>query len=206
MCDPQSVLEYEDSSSEVDFRRMVRLELLRKVKLSSGWCRVNSELAFYGLGFMARWIVCGEIARPPVLLSADEGLGVTTASRNYNSNLLDGTWAILNRSPRQKKVPIQESYLAKVSSFGNFQKDFSSLHEFEMAVLFFYLFVITANLMKSVLWVVTRSSRNMEYQTPRPNILLVSSKYDDSLAKPLIHQFQAMYYRLSFGLSTIQFK
>ncbi|GJV49303.1 hypothetical protein Tco_1439515 [Tanacetum coccineum] len=191
MCDPQSVLEYEDSSSEVDFRRMVRLELLRKVKLAGG-IRVNSELAFYGLGFMARWIVCGEIARPPVLLSADKGLGVTTAGRNYNSNLLDGTWAILNRSPRQKKVPIQESYLTKVSSFGNFQKDLSSLHEFEMAVLFFYLFVITANLMKSVLWVVKRSSRNMEYQTPRPNILLVSSKYDDSLAKPLIHQFQAM--------------
>ncbi|GJZ27289.1 hypothetical protein Tco_0571542 [Tanacetum coccineum] len=36
MCDPQSVLEYEDSSSEVDFRRMVRLELLRKVKLAGG--------------------------------------------------------------------------------------------------------------------------------------------------------------------------
>nr|GEW59912.1 pentatricopeptide repeat-containing protein At1g26460, mitochondrial [Tanacetum cinerariifolium] len=99
----------------------------------------KSELAFYGLEFMARWIARGEIARPPVLLSVDEGLVVnalTTAGRNYNSKLLDGTWAILKRSLRQKKVPSPESYLAKIfaySSFGNLQKAFSTLHEFEMA-------------------------------------------------------------------------
>ncbi|KAJ0763573.1 putative pentatricopeptide repeat-containing protein [Helianthus annuus] len=99
----------------------------------------NSELAFYGLEFMAKWIARGEIARPPVLLSVDEGLVVntlTTAGRNFNSKLLDGSWAILKRSLRQKKVPSPESYLAKIfaySSFGNLQKAFSSLHEFEIA-------------------------------------------------------------------------
>ncbi|XP_024989619.1 pentatricopeptide repeat-containing protein At1g26460, mitochondrial [Cynara cardunculus var. scolymus] len=99
----------------------------------------NSELAYYGLEFMARWIARGEIARPPVLLSVDEGLVVnalTTAARNYNSKLLDGTWAILKRSLRQKKVPSPESYLAKIfahSSLGNLQKAFSTLHEFEIS-------------------------------------------------------------------------
>ncbi|KAI3696326.1 hypothetical protein L1987_79339 [Smallanthus sonchifolius] len=99
----------------------------------------NSELAFYGLEFMARWIARGENARPPVLLSVDEGLivnALTTAGRSYNSKLLDGTWAILKRSLRQKKVPSPESYLAKIyaySSFGNLQKAFSTLHEFEIS-------------------------------------------------------------------------
>lgn len=99
----------------------------------------NSELAFYGFEFMARWIARGENARPPVLLSVDEGLivnALTTAGRNHNSKLLDGTWAILKRSLRQKKVPSPEAYLAKIfaySSFGNLQKAFSTLHEFEIA-------------------------------------------------------------------------
>nr|XP_043613323.1 pentatricopeptide repeat-containing protein At1g26460, mitochondrial [Erigeron canadensis]XP_043613324.1 pentatricopeptide repeat-containing protein At1g26460, mitochondrial [Erigeron canadensis] len=99
----------------------------------------NSELAFYGLEFIAKWIARGEIARPPVLLSVDEGLVVnalTTAGRNYNSKLLDGAWAVLKRSLRQKKVPSPESYIAKIfaySSFGNLQKAFSTLHEFETA-------------------------------------------------------------------------
>lgn len=99
----------------------------------------NSELAYYGLEFMAKWIARGENARPPVLLSVDEGLAVnalTTAGRNYNSKLLDGTWAILKRSLRQKKVPSPESYIAKIyaySSFGNLPKAFSTLHEFEIA-------------------------------------------------------------------------
>ncbi|KAK9063644.1 hypothetical protein SSX86_017515 [Deinandra increscens subsp. villosa] len=99
----------------------------------------NSELAYYGLEFMAKWIARGEIARPPVLLSVDEGLivnALTTAGRNYNSKLLDGTWAILKRSLRQKRVPSPESYLAKIfaySSFGNLQKAFSTLHEFEIS-------------------------------------------------------------------------
>ncbi|KAD2804160.1 hypothetical protein R6Q59_030335 [Mikania micrantha] len=99
----------------------------------------NSELAYYGLEFMAKWIARGENARPPVLLSVDEGLivkALTTAGRNYNSKLLDGTWAILKRSLRQKKVPSPESYLAKIfaySSLGNLQKAFSTLHEFEIS-------------------------------------------------------------------------
>ncbi|KAL8258264.1 hypothetical protein R6Q59_030305 [Mikania micrantha] len=99
----------------------------------------NSELAYYGLEFMAKWIARGEIARPPVLLSVDEGLivkALTTAGRTYNSKLLDGTWAILKRSLRQKKVPSPESYLAKIfaySSLGNLQKAFSTLHEFEIS-------------------------------------------------------------------------
>ncbi|KAI3516592.1 hypothetical protein L1887_15513 [Cichorium endivia] len=99
----------------------------------------NSELAYYALEFMARWIARGENARPPVLLSVDEGLVVnalTTAGRNYNSKLLDATWAVLKRSLRQKKVPTPESYLAKIyaySSLGNLQKAFSTLHEFEIS-------------------------------------------------------------------------
>ncbi|CAI9296970.1 unnamed protein product [Lactuca saligna] len=99
----------------------------------------NSELAYYALEFMAKWIARGENARPPVFLSVDEGLVVnalTTAGRNYNSKLLDATWAVLKRSLRQKKVPTPESYLAKIyaySSLGNLQKAFSTLHEFELS-------------------------------------------------------------------------
>ncbi|KAL4574323.1 hypothetical protein LXL04_021152 [Taraxacum kok-saghyz] len=99
----------------------------------------NSELAYYALEFMARWIARGENARPPVLLSVDEGLVVnalSTAGRNYHSKLLDATWAVLKRSLRQKKVPSPESYLAKIyaySSLGNLPKAFSTLHEFEIS-------------------------------------------------------------------------
>ncbi|KAI4314083.1 hypothetical protein L6164_027023 [Bauhinia variegata] len=67
----------------------------------------NSKLAYYGLEFMARWIVKGEQARPPALFSVDEGLVVSalgTASRTYSSNLLDASWAILHRLLRQKKL------------------------------------------------------------------------------------------------------
>ncbi|KAA8532906.1 hypothetical protein F0562_032977 [Nyssa sinensis] len=97
----------------------------------------NSDLAYYALEFMAKWIARGENTRPPVLLSADEGLVVSalgTAARTYNSKLLDGAWAILKRSLRQKKAPNTESYLAKIcthASLGNLQKAFSTLHEFE---------------------------------------------------------------------------
>ncbi|XP_028057812.1 pentatricopeptide repeat-containing protein At1g26460, mitochondrial [Camellia sinensis] len=99
----------------------------------------SSELAYYALEFMAKWIARGENARPPVLLSVDEGLVVSalgTAGRTYNAKLLDGSWAILKRSLRQKKVPNPESYLAKIyahASLGNLQKAFSTLHEFETA-------------------------------------------------------------------------
>ncbi|XVF43219.1 hypothetical protein PTKIN_Ptkin02bG0022900 [Pterospermum kingtungense] len=99
----------------------------------------NSKLAFYALEFMAKWIAQGENARPPFLLSVDEGLIVSalaTAGRTYNSSLLDASWAILKRSLRQKKVPSPGSYLAKISalaSLGNLQKAFGTLHEFETA-------------------------------------------------------------------------
>ncbi|KAI3817325.1 hypothetical protein L1987_11114 [Smallanthus sonchifolius] len=99
----------------------------------------NSELAYYGLEFMAKWIARGENARPPMLLSVDEGLVVNaliTAGRSYNSKLLDGSWAILKRSLRQKKVPSPESNFAKIfayTSLDNLQKAFSTLHEFEIS-------------------------------------------------------------------------
>lgn len=99
----------------------------------------NSELTYYALEFMAKWIARGENARPPVLLSVDEGLVVSalgTAGRTYNSKLLDGSWAILKRSLRQKKVPNPESYLGKLyalASLGNLQKAFGTLHELETA-------------------------------------------------------------------------
>lgn len=97
----------------------------------------NSELAYYALEFMARWIARGENARAPVHLSVDEGLVVSalgTACRTYSTRLLDGAWAILKRSLRQKKVPNPESYLGKIyahASLGDLQKAFSTLHEFE---------------------------------------------------------------------------
>ncbi|PIN21950.1 hypothetical protein CDL12_05363 [Handroanthus impetiginosus] len=97
----------------------------------------NGELTYYALEFMAKWIARGETARPPVLLSVDEGLVVSalaTAGRTYNSLLLDGAWALLKRSLRQKKVPYPESYLGKIyahANQGNLQKAFSTLHEFE---------------------------------------------------------------------------
>lgn len=99
----------------------------------------HSDLAYFALEFMAKSIARGENVRPPVLLSVEEGLVVAalgTAGRTYNSKLLDGSWALLKRSLRQKKVPNPESYLAKIyaqSSLGNLQKAFNTLHEFETA-------------------------------------------------------------------------
>ncbi|XP_058777398.1 pentatricopeptide repeat-containing protein At1g26460, mitochondrial-like [Vicia villosa] len=99
----------------------------------------NSKLAYYSLEFMARWIVKGEHARPPVLLSVDEGLVVAallTAGRTYNSELLGAAWAVLDRSLRKKKLPNPESYLGKIyalASLGNLQKAFGTLHEYESA-------------------------------------------------------------------------
>ncbi|KAM7250722.1 hypothetical protein ACFE04_022605 [Oxalis oulophora] len=96
----------------------------------------NSKLAFYALEFMAKWIARGEIARPPVILSVDEGLIVSmlgTAGRTYDSRLLDASWAILRRSLREKN-PNPESYLGKIyayASLGSLQKAFMTLHEFE---------------------------------------------------------------------------
>ncbi|PON64672.1 Pentatricopeptide repeat [Trema orientale] len=99
----------------------------------------NSKLAYHALEFLAKWIVRGEQARPPVWLSVDEGLLVSalgTAGRTYDSNLLDASWAILKRSLRQKKAPNPEAYLARIyafSSLGELRKAFSTLNEFESA-------------------------------------------------------------------------
>ncbi|KAK1269539.1 Pentatricopeptide repeat-containing protein [Acorus gramineus] len=99
----------------------------------------HSQLAFYSLEFFARWIARGENARPPVLLSVDEGLIVSalgTASRTYNASLLDASWEVLKRSLRQKRVPNPESYIGKIfahSSMGQLQRGFSTLNEFEAA-------------------------------------------------------------------------
>ncbi|KAK1292907.1 Pentatricopeptide repeat-containing protein [Acorus calamus] len=99
----------------------------------------HSQLAFYSLEFFARWIARGENARPPVLLSVDEGLIVSalgTASRTYNASLSDASWEVLKRSLRQKRVPNPESYIGKIfahSSMGQLQRAFSTLNEFEAA-------------------------------------------------------------------------
>ncbi|KAF5956935.1 hypothetical protein HYC85_004160 [Camellia sinensis] len=56
------------------------------------------------------------------------------SSETNNAKLLDGSWVILKRALRQKKVPNPESYLAMIyahASLGNLQKAFSTLHEFE---------------------------------------------------------------------------
>ncbi|XP_021910183.1 pentatricopeptide repeat-containing protein At1g26460, mitochondrial, partial [Carica papaya] len=69
--------------------------------------------------------------------SVDEGLVVSalrTAGRTYSSTLLDASWAILQRSLRQKRTPNTESYLGKIyahSQLGNLQRAFSTLHELE---------------------------------------------------------------------------
>ncbi|WOK99341.1 pentatricopeptide repeat-containing protein [Canna indica] len=99
----------------------------------------HSKLAFFSLEFFAKWIARGENARPPVLLSAEEGIIVSalgTAARTYNSTLLDAAWSILRRSLRQKRAPNPESYLAKINahaSLGQLQRAFATLNELETA-------------------------------------------------------------------------
>jgi len=97
----------------------------------------NSKLAFYALEFLYRWIARGENARPPILLSVDEGLVVSAlgaAGRTYSSTLLDAAWSTLRRSLRQKRAPNPETYLSKIyayASLGNLQRAFLTLKEFE---------------------------------------------------------------------------
>ncbi|KAG6527102.1 pentatricopeptide repeat-containing protein At1g26460, mitochondrial-like [Zingiber officinale] len=99
----------------------------------------HSKLAYFSLEFLARWIARGEIARPPVLLSAEEGLAISafaTAGRTFNSTLLDAAWSILRRSLRQKRVPSPEAYIAKIyahASLEQLQRAFATLNEFESA-------------------------------------------------------------------------
>ncbi|GER31850.1 pentatricopeptide repeat-containing protein [Striga asiatica] len=97
----------------------------------------NNDLAYYALMFFANWITRGENADPAVLLSVNEGLVVSalgTAGRTFNSTLLEGSWAILKRSLRQKTVPSPASYLAKIHAYanmGNLKQAFSTLQELE---------------------------------------------------------------------------
>ncbi|CAI0463093.1 unnamed protein product, partial [Linum tenue] len=99
----------------------------------------NSTLAFYALEFMAKWIARGEIARPAVHLSVDEGLIVSalaTAGRTHSPTLLDASWAVLRRSIRGNKAPNPESYLGKIyahASLGSLEKAFATLNEFDAA-------------------------------------------------------------------------
>ncbi|KAI5678892.1 hypothetical protein M9H77_09842 [Catharanthus roseus] len=98
----------------------------------------NKELALYSMEFLAKWIARGEAARPPVLLSVDEGVVVSalgTAARTYDSKLLDVSWSVLKHSLRQK-VPNPESFLAKITALasqGNLPKAFAALRELEIA-------------------------------------------------------------------------
>lgn len=97
----------------------------------------HSKLTFFALEFLARWIARGENARPPVLLSVDEGLVVSalaTAGRTFDATLIDASWSLLKRSLRQKRAPNPETYLAKIfayASIGNLQRAFSTLNELE---------------------------------------------------------------------------
>ncbi|XP_013585707.1 PREDICTED: pentatricopeptide repeat-containing protein At1g26460, mitochondrial [Brassica oleracea var. oleracea] len=99
----------------------------------------NSKLAFYAFEFMYNWINRGEMARPSVLLSVDEGLVVSalaTAARTCNPTLIDGSWMILKRSLRGKKAANPAAYVAKINAYaslGNLQKAFAALNEFENA-------------------------------------------------------------------------
>lgn len=99
----------------------------------------NSKLAFYAFEFMYNWINRGEMARPSVLLSVDEGLVVSalaTAARTCNPTVIDGSWMILKRSLRGKKAANPAAYVAKINAYaslGNLQKAFVALNEFENA-------------------------------------------------------------------------
>ncbi|KAL0420913.1 UNVERIFIED_CONTAM: Pentatricopeptide repeat-containing protein, mitochondrial [Sesamum latifolium] len=93
----------------------------------------NSKLTYYALEFMAKWIARGENASPAVLLSLDEGLVVSalgTAGRTYNSRLLDGSWAALKGSLRQKKRRIgNDSIVSPDTSFTAFLYSLSASSE-----------------------------------------------------------------------------
>ncbi|KAK1379475.1 Pentatricopeptide repeat-containing protein [Heracleum sosnowskyi] len=106
----------------------------------------NSELAFYALEFMAKWMIKDENMRPPRYLFVEEGLVVSllaTAGRTYSKKLLDAAWSILKRSQRQKvasaetyiaKVASAETYIAKIhahASLGHQKKALETLLQFE---------------------------------------------------------------------------
>lgn len=99
----------------------------------------NSKLAFYALEFMDKWITRGELARPPLHLSVDEGTVVSalaTAARTYSSTLVDGASVVLQHSLRRKKPPIPECYIGKIcahASLGSLDKALQTLSKFEAA-------------------------------------------------------------------------
>lgn len=99
----------------------------------------NSKLALFALEFLARWIARGEIVKPPVQLSVNEGLvisALSAAGRTYSADLLNAAWSLLRKSLRQKRAPTPETYLAKIyahSSIGQLQRAFGTLREFEKA-------------------------------------------------------------------------
>jgi hypothetical protein len=99
----------------------------------------NSKLALFALEFLARWIARGEISKPPVQLSVNEGLVISAlgaAGRTYSTDLLNAAWSLSRKSLRQKRAPTPETYLAKIyahSSIGQLQRAFGTLHEFENA-------------------------------------------------------------------------
>jgi len=99
----------------------------------------NSKLAFYAFEFMFKWITRGEMARPSVIFSVDEGLvvaGLASAARTCSSSLVEGSWTILKQSLRGRKAANPASYIAKINAYaslGNLQKAFTSLHELESA-------------------------------------------------------------------------
>lgn len=96
----------------------------------------NSELAYYALQFMAKWMLKDENSRPPRYLFVEEGLVVSllaTAGRTYSKKLLDAAWQILNRSLRQK-VASAETYIARIhahASLVQLKKALDVLIEFE---------------------------------------------------------------------------
>jgi hypothetical protein len=97
----------------------------------------NSKLALFALEFLARWIVRGESAKPPVQLSVNEGLIISAlgaVGRTFSMNLLNAAWSLSKKSLRQKRAPTPEAYLAKIyahSSIGQLQRAFGTLREFE---------------------------------------------------------------------------
>ncbi|KAJ3673109.1 hypothetical protein LUZ60_006483 [Juncus effusus] len=99
----------------------------------------NARLAHLALQLVARWILHGEHAKPPVFLPVDEGLMMSayvTAGRAHNANLLNDVSQVLKRSLRGKKVPNPETYLAKIFAYANLgelAKAFMTLSEMEMA-------------------------------------------------------------------------
>ena len=76
------------------------------------WCIDTSEAAFAAnisklvlcaLEFLARWIAHGENVKPPIQLSVNEGLVISTLSivgRTFRTDILNATWLLSRKSLR----------------------------------------------------------------------------------------------------------